>query len=112
MIPELFNYWLTDRRGCELIDASTTQFLEALEETWSREILDRLALPFGILPGIHPPGTALGPPLPSALEEVGLAGVPVIAPACPGRKNRSPACCPSSTCRRLAGRSWSRLPVW
>ena len=82
MMPDLFNYWLTGRKGCELTDASTTQFLEARERTWSREVFDRLALPSGILPRIHPPGTVLGPLLSSVSEEVGLAGVPVIAPAC------------------------------
>ena len=81
MIPDLFNYWLTGRKGCELTDASTTQFFDAHRRTWSREIFERLGLPFRILPEIHPPGTVLGPLLPSVAEEVGLPDVPVIAPA-------------------------------
>jgi rhamnulokinase len=81
MIPDLFNYWLTGHKGCELTDASTTQFFDAHRRTWSREIFERLGLPSRILPEIHPPGTVLGPLLPSVAEEVGLPGVPVIAPA-------------------------------
>ncbi|MCC7353407.1 MAG: rhamnulokinase [Anaerolineae bacterium] len=81
MMPDLFNYWLTGRKGCELTDASTTQFFDAHKRTWSREIFERLALPIRILPEIYPPGTVLGPLLPSVAEEVGLSGVPVIAPA-------------------------------
>ena len=81
MMPDLFNYWLTGRRGCELTDASTTQFFDAHLRTWSHEIFERLALPLRILPEIYPPGTVIGSLLPSVAAEVGLAGVPVIAPA-------------------------------
>jgi rhamnulokinase len=82
MIPDLFNYWLTGRQGCELTDASTTQFFDARGRAWCREILARLGLPLHILPEVHPPGTVWGPLLPVVAEEVGLGDVPVIAPAC------------------------------
>jgi rhamnulokinase len=81
MIPDLFNYWLTGRKGCELTDASTTQFLDARTPAWCREIFDRLDLPFDILPEIHPPGTVLGSLAVEVADEVGLVGVPVVAPA-------------------------------
>ncbi len=83
MMPDLFNFWLSGRKVCELTDATTTQFYDPREGTWSRPLFENLGLPFHILPEIVPPGTILGPLLPSVSNEVGLLGkVPVIAPAC------------------------------
>jgi rhamnulokinase len=79
MMPDLFNYWLTGRKACELTDASTTQFFEARPRTWSKTIFDSLGLPLAILPELLRPGTVVGPLLASACDA--FAGVPVIAPA-------------------------------
>lgn len=82
MMPDLFNFWLTGRKACEFTDATTTQFYDPREGAWSRPLFEKLGLPFHILPEIVPPGTVLGPLLPSVAEEVGLGEVRVIAPAC------------------------------
>jgi rhamnulokinase len=82
MMPDLFNFWLTGRKVCEFTEATTTQFYDSRRGTWSRELFEALDLPFHILKEIVPPGTVLGPLLPSIAEEVGLGEVPVIAPAC------------------------------
>jgi rhamnulokinase len=82
MIPDLFNFWLTGRKVCEFTDATTTQFYDPRQGGWSKEIFDRLSLPFHILPELVQPGTRLGTLLPSIAEETGLPEIPVIAPAC------------------------------
>ncbi len=82
MMPDLFNFWLTGHKVCEFTDATTTQFYDPRQGTWSKELFEALDLPFHILKEIVPPGTVLGPLLPSVAEEVGLGEVPVIAPAC------------------------------
>jgi len=79
MMPDLFNYWLTGRKACELTDASTTQFLQARPRTWCSSLLQKLRLPVSILPEIVEPGTVLGRLLGTVSEA--LAGVPVIAVA-------------------------------
>ncbi|MGQ9628001.1 MAG: rhamnulokinase [Anaerolineae bacterium] len=82
MMPDLFNFWLTGRKVCEFTDATTTQFYDPRRGDWARPLLEKLGLPTHILKEIVPPGTELGPLLPSVAEEVGLGRVPVIAPAC------------------------------
>ncbi len=82
MIPDLFNYWLTGQKVCEFTEATTSQFYDPRAGDWSRPLLARLGLPQHILAPIVAPGTILGPVVPVVREEVGLAEVPVIAPAC------------------------------
>lgn len=82
MVPDLLNFWLTGRKANEYSDATTTQFYNPRSRGYDLDLLARLGLPTGIYPEIIPPGTRLGPLLPSVAEEAGLARVPVIAPAC------------------------------
>jgi len=82
MIPDLFNFWLTGRKACEFTEATTSQFYDPRQGDWSWALFDQLGMPKHILTEIIPPGTVLGPLHSSLAEEVGLEGVPVIAPAC------------------------------
>ncbi len=82
MTPDLFNFWLTGRQVSEFTIATTSQLYDPRQGTWSKALFEKLGLPFHILPEIVPPGTVLGPLLPSVAKEVGLGEVPVIAPAC------------------------------
>jgi rhamnulokinase len=82
MMPDLFNYWLTGVRVCEFSDATTSQCYDPRAGGWARPLLRRLDIPTHFLQEIVPPGTVLGPLHPAVAEEVGLRGVPVIAPAC------------------------------
>ncbi len=90
-MPDLFNYWLTGRKVCEFSNATTTQCynprLSPPDEGgggggWAIPLLERLGIPTHIFPEIVPPGTVLGQLSPAVAEEVGVSGLPVIAPAC------------------------------
>jgi len=81
-MPDLFNYWLTGREVCEFSIATTTQCYDPRRGGWAIPLLERLGIPTHIFPEIVPPGTVLGRLLPAVAEEVGLSGLPVIAPAC------------------------------
>jgi rhamnulokinase len=81
-MPDLFNSWLTGRKVCEFSNATTTQCYDPRKGDWARRLLERLGIPVHIFPEIVPPGTVLGELLPPVAEEVGVSGLPVIAPAC------------------------------
>jgi rhamnulokinase len=81
-MPDLFNYWLTGRKVCEFSIATTTQCYDPRQGGWAIPLLERLGIPTRIFPEIVPPGTVLGQLLPAVAEEVGVSGLPVIAPAC------------------------------
>lgn len=82
MMPDLLNFWLTGRKANEYSDATTTQFYNPRAHSFDLDLLARLGLPTSIYPETVPPGTRLGSLLPVIAEEIGLAQVPVIAPAC------------------------------
>ncbi len=81
-MPDLFNYWLTGRKVCEFSIATTTQCYDPREGDWARPLLEAMGIPPHIFPEIVPPGTVLGELLPAVAGEVGVSGLPVIAPAC------------------------------
>ncbi len=81
-MPDLLNYWLTGRKVCEFTNATTTQCYDPRRKTWAHPLLQRLGIPDTIFPEIVPPGTVLGSLRAAVAEEVGLANLPVIAPAC------------------------------
>ncbi len=81
MMGDLLGFLLTGVRAGEWTNASTTQLLEARTRRWSLEICHALEIPEAILPELVEPGHVLGPLAGSVVDEVGLAGVPVIAPA-------------------------------
>ncbi|WP_435771470.1 rhamnulokinase [Nocardioides sp. SYSU DS0651] len=80
LLPDLLGYWLTGSIGAERTNASTTQLYDARAGEWALDLARRLGLPWGILPPLRDPGTALGPLLPHVAREVGVKDeVPVIA---------------------------------
>jgi rhamnulokinase len=81
-MPDLFNYWLTGRKVCEFSIATTTQCYDPRKRGWAFPLLEKMGIPIHIFPEIVPPATILGELLPSVAEEVGVSGLPVIAPAC------------------------------
>jgi rhamnulokinase len=81
-MPDLFNFWLTGRKACEFSNATTTQCYDPRLKTWATAMLEKLDLPSSIFPEIVPPGTLLGTMLPDVASELGIAPIPVIAPAC------------------------------
>jgi rhamnulokinase len=82
MIPDLFQFLLCGKKRAEYTEASTTELYDLRARRWSREILDKLALPARIFPEVVLPGTILAPLLPAVQAECGFASsVPSIAVA-------------------------------
>jgi rhamnulokinase len=81
MMPDLFHYWMTGIKVCELTDATTSQFYDPRKKTWAKPLLEKLGLPTGILREVVQPGTKLGPMLGGVAAACGLNGLSVVAPA-------------------------------
>lgn len=82
MMPDLFNYFLTGEKSSEFTIATTSQCYDLLDGMWFNSLLERLNIPWEIMPEVVSPGTIIGNILPDIEEEVGLSSVSVIAPAC------------------------------
>jgi rhamnulokinase len=80
MIPDILNYWLTGELRAEFTNATTTQMVDARSRTWATDLLEEVGIPTRLLPPLVEPGTVIGS-LKSMLAS-GLAGTPVVAPAC------------------------------
>lgn len=82
-MPDLLHFWLTGTRAVEYTNATTTQMLDWRTGAWATDLLDALDVPTHVLPPLVQPGTRLGEPSADCVARApGLAGVPVIAPAC------------------------------
>jgi rhamnulokinase len=81
-MPDLFNFWLTGQIACEFTNATTTQCYDPRRRTWAEPLLQAMGIPRRIFPRVIPPGTVLGPPCPTIVEETGSERLAVIAPAC------------------------------
>jgi len=81
-MPDLFNFWLTGKIGCEYTNASTTQFLDSKTRCWATSLLQDLEIPTHFLAPIVAPGTVLGGLLPELARRPGLAATAAVAPAC------------------------------
>jgi rhamnulokinase len=80
LVPDLLTYWLTGSVGAEVTNASTTQLYDVTAGDWAYPVIDRLGLPRGLFPPLHPPGTGTGALRQEVLAETGLTGpVPVTA---------------------------------
>jgi rhamnulokinase len=81
LIPDLINAFLTGRAVTEYTNATTTQMLNAANQAWDVELLERLHLPVQLLTEIVPTGTDVGLLKPELVEELGVSDVRVIAAA-------------------------------
>ncbi|MDH4257569.1 MAG: FGGY family carbohydrate kinase, partial [Candidatus Aminicenantes bacterium] len=81
-MPDLFNFLLTGQKCSEYTIASTSQLLNAKNNSWEPEIFEKLGLPFNIMAPVVQPGTSIGRLLPAIAEDTGILPVDVIAPAC------------------------------
>lgn len=86
MTPDLFGYWLSGEKACELTDATTTQFFDPRRRDWARGLLDKLGLPSAMLQPVIEPGTRLGPLAGGAAETIGFQATVV---ACAGHDTAS-----------------------
>ena len=81
LLPDLVHFFLSGQARTEFTNATTTQLVSAADGGWDRELALRLSLPVHLLGEIVPAGTDLGPLAPAVADELGLAGVRVVAPA-------------------------------
>ena len=81
MIPDLVLRFLSGSVVVESTNATTTQCLDISTGDWAHGLLAKLGLPDQILPPVIPPGTVLGPLLPSVADETGASRTMVVAPA-------------------------------
>jgi rhamnulokinase len=72
LVPDLLGYWLTGVRAAEETNASTTGLMDARTGTWSRELVEALGLPGGLLPDVVPAGQMLGEVSAEVRAELGL----------------------------------------
>ena len=78
-IADYFNYIFSGVGCAEESLASTTQLFNPHEREWSRQLIERFALPARIFPKLVKSGTRLGPLLAEIAEEVDLHGTQVVA---------------------------------
>jgi rhamnulokinase len=60
LIPDLLHLRLCGSRSSEFTNATTTQCFDPRADAWARDLLERLAIPTGLLPEVVAPGTPLG----------------------------------------------------
>jgi rhamnulokinase len=80
MIPDYFNYLLTEKKANEYTNATSTQLVNAFTKKWDNEILDQLGIKKEIFQEIHNPKTVLGTLKEDLVEEFGF-DMKVILPA-------------------------------
>jgi rhamnulokinase len=81
LVADLFNYWLSGVRACEITNASTTQLLDWETGLWATDLLARLEVPTHFLPSVLESGCVLGPIARAARAATGLRRANVIAVA-------------------------------
>ncbi len=81
LIPDLINFFLSAKTVTEYTNATTTQLVNSQTSTWDKELIERLRLPAKLLSEIVTTGKVLGPVQPALVDELGLDGVKVVAPA-------------------------------
>ncbi|MDH5705072.1 MAG: rhamnulokinase [Candidatus Aminicenantes bacterium] len=111
-MPDLFNFLLTGQKCSEYTIASTSQLLNAKNNSWEPEIFEKLGLPFNIMAPVVQPGTSIGRLLPAIAEDTGILPVDVIAPACHDTASAVAAVpARSSNWAYLSSGTWSLLGV-
>ena len=78
-VGDYFNYLFSGVGCAEESLASTTQLYNPTERKWSRELIAKFHLPARIFPKLVPPGTKLGPLLPSIANDMGLGDTQIVA---------------------------------
>lgn len=81
MMPDLFNFLLTNKKHGELTIASTTQLLCPYTKRWNKDLIDKLGLPFEIFPQLIQPGTVIDNLRHELCKELSIKPIPVTAVA-------------------------------
>ena len=82
MMPDLLNYWLTGRKVGEFSICTTSQCYDTLKGDWAWSLLEALDIPTDLFPEVIPSASVVGEMLPSVAHDLGMAPIPVLAPAC------------------------------
>jgi sugar (pentulose or hexulose) kinase len=77
----LFNFFLTGEKINEFTISTTTQCFNPITSEWCLDILSAFGIPSDIFGKSTPPGTGLGPLLPSVAQQAALPPVQVVASA-------------------------------
>jgi rhamnulokinase len=107
MIPDLLNYWLTGHLNAEFTIATTTQFVDARTRAWATDLLSDLCIPARLLPPLVEPGTIVGQVRGDVSN--GVAGTPVVAPACHDTGSAIAAVDAGGTTAFISSGTWSLL---
>ena len=78
LIPDLIGFWLSNVRGTELTNASTTGLLDARTRSWSTEIAASAGIRLDLFAPLREPASAIAPIIPSVRTDAGLASTPSI----------------------------------
>ena len=78
-MPDLFTYFLTNKKVSEYSIATTSQMVNIDTQNWDYELLRAMRIPDRILCDIVPSGTKTGHLRRSLREELGLDRIPVIS---------------------------------
>lgn len=81
MVPDYLNFLLSGVKAVEYTNATSTQLINVHKNNWDEDLVYITGLSKDKFPGIVKPGTILGALTPEVMENTGLAGVKVIAPA-------------------------------
>jgi len=111
LMPDVINFLLSGRRACEYTNATTTQMLSARTGTWDCELLNRLALPTGLLPEIIPAGSTVGQIRAELAAELGIDRVAVIAPATHDTGSAVAGAPIDEGCAYISSGTWSLVGV-
>lgn len=71
-VPDFFHFLLTGKKVNEYTESSTSQLLNAAEQTWDMELIDRLGFNSEMFQTIGMPGETLGSLRPELVEEFGF----------------------------------------
>ncbi|MBL7076187.1 MAG: rhamnulokinase [Kiritimatiellae bacterium] len=80
-VPSLFYYFLGGEKRVDSSWASVSQLMDAHTHEWSKELLDALGIPAGMLPEIVEPGASMGTMHAELADSLGLNRVPLTAAA-------------------------------
>jgi sugar (pentulose or hexulose) kinase len=78
-MPTVFYNYLGNVKKIDSTWASVSQLMDAKKKDWSREVLDKLGIPAGVMPEIVPPGTVLGRLLEPVADSVRLNRANLVA---------------------------------
>ncbi len=77
MMSDLFNFFLTGRKACEVTQSCAGNLLD-VDCNWSRDIMDAFELPADMFPKTIEPGQRLGDISRDVAENAGIRSVPVL----------------------------------